>query len=157
MMKPSTQGLAWATTLAGFGVALALACTGTTEARVPKDGSGLGAPEIPWADKTGEERMAFMAAHFQPAMEKLFRAHDADSFPELPCAACHGPNMEAEGYAMPADIYPLPDDDPIGEAQSYDEDIAEFMVAEVVPAVEHLFGIQGAAKGESCFLCHPKE
>jgi hypothetical protein len=134
------------------------ACTDRSEGpRTPNSGPSLGAPDVPWAKKTREERMAYMGAHVLPAMKKVFQKHDPKAYEGFGCATCHGADAEAVDYEMPNDLYALPEGDPVAEAMEYDEEVANFMTAEVAPAMERLLARGAGAKGESCFTCHPKE
>jgi len=135
---------------------LVTACADRSEGpRVPEDGADLGAPHVPWAKKNREERMAYMAAHVYPSMQKLFQEFDPKTYADFSCQTCHGEDMEAKDYAMPGDLYELPGDDPIADAMEYDEDVAGFMKDKVAPTMSHLLS-QDAPAGKACFTCHPK-
>jgi hypothetical protein len=125
--------------------------------RTPPFGPELGAPRVPWDQKTREERMAFMGAHVSPTMKKLFQKYDAKGYADFQCQTCHGSDMEAVDYRMPNGLYELPADDPIAEAKDVDEDVAEFMVKEVAPMMAKLLSRPKMAEGEACFICHPKD
>jgi hypothetical protein len=45
--------------------AVAFGAAGCTEAKLPVGGLAIGAPEVPWKDKTHEERQAYMASAFK--------------------------------------------------------------------------------------------
>jgi hypothetical protein len=135
---------------------LAAACSDRSEGpRVPEGGPDLGAPNIPWAKKNRDERMAYMGAHVYPAMKKLFQEFDPALYSDFSCQTCHGTDMEARDYAMPGDLYELPGDDPIADAMDYDEDIANFMKGKVAPTMSHLLS-QNVSVATACFTCHPK-
>ena len=129
------------------------------DARVPETGLSLGAPSVPWAHKTREERMGHMAAAVHPRMKRVFAEYDSDYASSFGCETCHGADMELVDYAMPSeDLYALPADNPIGEAMDYDEEIAQFMMGQVMPAMAELLSVKaGGAGGLQCFSCHPKE
>jgi len=134
-------------------------CTdGREGARVPESGTSLGAPRVPWRDKTHEERAAFMGAHVEPEMRKLFIAHDPKGYANFGCTTCHGADADLIDFKMPNDIYPLPAEDPVAEAMEYDAKVAAFMMSKVVPTMARLLSEPpGKPEGVTCFTCHPKE
>jgi hypothetical protein len=141
---------------------LAAACSGSgSGTRVPAGGPSLGAPEVPWHGKSHDERQAFMAAHVEPAMKKIFQKFKAKSYGDFGCETCHGSDMEFVDFKMPNAIYALPEKDTIAEATSYDEETTKFMVEQVVPTFARLLSESpkepGHAGGVSCFTCHPHE
>jgi hypothetical protein len=139
-------------------VALALGAVGCTEAKLPVGGLAIGAPEVPWKDKTHEQRQAYMASAVEPTMARLFKKFNAKSYGGFGCDTCHGKDMDLLDFKMPNSLYALPEKDPIAEAQSVDEDTAKFMVEKVVPMFSNLLH-QTTGKGTKvdCFTCHQKE
>ncbi|MBM4361730.1 MAG: hypothetical protein FJ104_03540 [Deltaproteobacteria bacterium] len=135
---------------------LGFACSTGPGPRVPAGGPGLGAPRVPFRDKTREERAAFMAAHVVPEMKRVFAKHGpVDDFD---CTTCHGADAEAVDYEMPNSLYALPEADPVAEAESVDPEVAKFMVESVVPGLAAVLGVPaGKPGGVTCFTCHPKE
>jgi hypothetical protein len=113
------------------------ACSGSPP-KGPPPKPDFGAPEVPWKQKTLEERRAYMAAYVVPHMRRLFQEFDAKSYANFGCPTCHGGDMELVDYHMPNGLFGLPADDPITEAKDLDEDTANFMVTKVVPAMAEL-------------------
>jgi hypothetical protein len=142
--------------------AAAVGCSpGGTETRVPESGPDIGAPYVPWRGKSHEERQAFMGAHVEPIMRKLFQGYSAKGYADFGCETCHGSNMDLIDFKMPNAIYPLPEKDTIAEASSYDEATTKFMVEKVVPTFAGLLSEHAVSPGQpggvSCFTCHPHE
>src|SRR5262245_51453601 len=107
--------------LAPFVVVSAL-LGGCEGAKAPEGGPAIGASEVPWRDKTHEQRQAYMAAHVQPTMSRLFRSFNAKSYAEFDCDTCHGKDMDVIDFKMPNALYALPEKDPVAEGMSVDED-----------------------------------
>jgi hypothetical protein len=138
-------------------VAAALAASACSTPDPKNPGIDLGAPNVRWADKTKEQRFGFMAGRVEPMMKQLFIANDS-SYSDFGCATCHGANMDLVDYKMPADIYPLPEEETISESMDYDEEVTQFMMKKVVPATKDLFNRgHGTETKVSCFTCHPTE
>jgi len=120
-------------------------------------GVAPGAPGVPWSRKSFEQRMEFMGLTFHPRMRELFREYDAAAYDKLRCQTCHGEDMEARRFAMPATLQPLPAEGAIEAANARDAKATAFMVAKVVPLSGELFagGASGAREQLSCASCHP--
>jgi hypothetical protein len=119
-----------------------------------------GAPGVPWAEKTFEQRKVYMGVYVFPKMKEGFQGHDAEVFKDFKCQTCHGDDMEDKNFEMPNEaIYPLPKDDPIKAAKEYDEKMAAFMQDQVVPQMAELLDMQPMSAdnpdGLGCFSCHP--
>ena len=137
-----------------------VACGGGNGARSPD----IGAPEVPFRQKTRDEKRAFMGARVLPKMREVFSGLDPKGTATFGCETCHGADMEAVDFRMPNSLYALPEKDTIAEATSYDEKTTKFMVEHVVPAFAALLsekagtpGNPDASKGITCFTCHPHE
>lgn len=129
--------------------------TSTSEATEP------GAPGVPWAEKTFEQRQEWMGVVFYPAMKSLFQTHDAIAFKTFKCQTCHGDDMKERKFEMPSDsIFPLDPERPVESAMEYDEAITKFMIEVVVPESAKLLDTQPynpeTGEGFGCFDCHPK-
>jgi hypothetical protein len=143
---------------------LPVACSpGASGPRVPAGGADLGAPGVPWAGKSHDEKQAFMAAHVQPEMRRLFQTFNKKAYAGFGCETCHGANMEVADFRMPNSLYALPVKDTVADAMSYDETTTKFMVSQVVPAFAKLLAAKPADPGAAgagavtCFTCHPHE
>jgi hypothetical protein len=127
------------------------ACSGPS-AKGPPPHPSFGAPDVPWKQKTHEERRAYMAAYVVPKMRRVFQEHDAKQYANFGCDTCHAKDMELVDYRMPNGLYGLPADDPVAEAKDLDEDTADFMVTKVVPAMAELLklpiSVEAPAGGE---------
>jgi hypothetical protein len=145
--------------------AVALALVGCSPAgtapRTPPDGPDIGAPDVPWKGKTHNERQAFMGAHVEPHMRRLFQQWKPKAYGDFGCVTCHGKDMDAVDFKMPNSLYALSEKDTIAEAKDYDEDTTKFMLERVVPLFAKLLsekgGVPGSDAGVTCFTCHPSE
>lgn len=118
-------------------------------------GVAPGAPEIPWPQKSFEQRMEFMGLTFHPRMRELFQEYDAAAYDKFRCQTCHGEDMEARRFAMPATLRPLPVEGAIEAANARDAKATAFMVAKVLPETGELI-TGGADRQPSCASCHPR-
>jgi hypothetical protein len=130
---------------------------GGTHARTPEP-PNIGAPDVPWHQKTHDEKQGFMAAQVEPTMRHLFQSYDAKGYAKFDCTTCHGNDMDRVDFKMPNSLYALSEKDPIAAGKDDDEKITDFMMGQVVPTFAKLLKEQpGSAAGVSCFSCHPKE
>lgn len=122
-------------------------------------GIDLGAPEVSWKVKNDEQRFGFMAARVHPGMRAVFAEYDDSYADDFECQICHGEAPELVDWAMPsADVYALPAEDPIGTTMEDDEEVGNFMMGDVMPALQEMFNQgEGGPTKVSCFTCHPKE
>ncbi len=151
--------LAWSLALAALGCA-----SRGAEVRAPKQAlfrpaPEPGAPDVPWARKTRDERMEYMGLYVFPKMRTIFRAFDGKAYAAFRCQTCHGEDMEAVGYKMPNGLYALPSDGPERAALDYVEKTARFMIGTVLPAMRELLSVGDASGASSvaCKSCHPTE
>jgi hypothetical protein len=132
---------------------------------------GLGAPKIPWKDKTHAQRLEYMGLFVLDKMGALFAEWRPDDYAEKGawrCQTCHGENFDKPpvSFHMPRVAYRLDAKDPFGNAMMYKADAAQFMRDKVVPAMADLLSeepiaYQGSTVGSAtgtfgCFRCHPK-
>jgi hypothetical protein len=122
---------------------------------------GIGAPKIPWAQKTRAQRQDYMGIYVLPRMEKLFKEWRPQGFADFRCQNCHGDNFDKPpvDFKMPRVSFPLKADDPVGGAMKYDAEATKFMMEKVLPTMAELLGEkpydQKTGQGFSCFRCHP--
>jgi hypothetical protein len=118
-----------------------------------------GAPALPWSRKTREQRMEFMGLTFHPRMKELFERFDAARYGNFRCQICHGDDMEARGFRMPATLRSLPGSEPAAAGRARDPKATDFMVEAVLPAAVELLAGDDAvqAKRIDCASCHAKE
>lgn len=135
-------------------VLLANACTGSKRPREP--GVPLGGMGVSWASKNDEQKFGFMAAQVLPVLADVFQQYDT-GYESFGCGDCHGDNLEQVDYAMPTDgLYALPLDNPYENALDFDDEISEFMMVKVTPALQRLFDLgEGPRQKATCFSCHP--
>ena len=125
---------------------------------------GIGAPNIPWAEKTRAQRQDYMGIYVVDRMAALFREWKPDEYAGVTgfrCQTCHGENFDKPpvDFHMPRVAFPLDPADPIGSATRYDPEAAKFMVERVMPTMAELLGEkpydEETKQGFSCFRCHP--
>jgi len=154
----------------GAGVALTMACGKAPESggaasaddSASSEGASSsepGAPDIPWAEKTFEQRQDYMGLVVLPKMTAVFKEHEADE--EVKCQTCHGEDMEQVKFEMPNALYALPAENTFQAAMEYDAEMAKFMSERVVPEMAKLLGMEPfnpeTGQGFGCFGCHLKE
>ena len=139
------------------GVLLAAACSSGSGPRVPPSGGPeIGALHVPWKDKNREEKQAYMAAHVEPMMGKLFQKFNKKGYAEFGCATCHGENAERVGFHMPNGLVELDTKDPVADGMNIDEETGKFMVEEVLPTMSRLLSkTDEHGKPVTCLTCHP--
>jgi|SRR5690349_21786548 len=125
---------------------------------------GLGAPKIPWKDKTRPQRLEYMGLFVLDKMGALFAEWRPDEFAAKGawrCQNCHGEGFDKPpvDFHMPRVAFPLDPTDPIGKAMKYDAEATRFMVEKVVPTMAELLSEKPMAEGGTfgCFRCHPKK
>jgi hypothetical protein len=115
--------------------------------------------EIPWKDKTREQRMEWMGFAVFPKMRQLFLAQDNEKYRDFACQTCHGETMEMIDFKMPNDLFALSAADPLAQARTYDEKTTDFMLGGVVPEMAKLLGLEAFTQekqtGFGCAGCHP--
>lgn len=148
-------------------VLLTLACGGSAQepatasdsAPVMGEPSASAAPSAPpaipdkWdASMTPEQKAEFMKQKIMPALEPIFKAHDAEE--AFTCQTCHGPD-----FKLPKDFLPhLTIKD--GQMTDFTEqpEMAKFMAEKVTPAMIAALGVPGydpaTQKGFGCNGCH---
>ncbi|HTE54073.1 MAG TPA: hypothetical protein VK698_24635 [Kofleriaceae bacterium] len=122
---------------------------------------GIGAPNIPWADKTHAQRLDYMGLYVLTRMEKRFKEWRPGDYSGFRCQTCHGENFDKPpvDFHMPRVSFPLSATDPIGGAMKYDPEATKFMMEVVVPTMADLLGEKPydpkTKKGFGCLRCHP--
>ncbi|HEX4341418.1 MAG TPA: hypothetical protein VH062_36165 [Polyangiaceae bacterium] len=121
-------------------------------------GDAPGAPSVAWAKKSREQRMEFMGLTFHPRMRELFQAYDGAAYGKFRCQSCHGEDMEARSFAMPATLRPLPAVDAARAGNVRDARATKFMVEAVLPATISLLASDRAESAPiTCASCHAAE
>ena len=125
---------------------------------------GLGAPKIPWKDKSREQRLEYMGLFVLDKMGALFAEWRPDEYAAKGawrCQTCHGEGFDKPpvDFHMPRVAFPLDPDDPVGKAMQYNADATKFMVEKVVPTMAELLSEKPMSEGGTfgCFRCHPKK
>jgi hypothetical protein len=122
---------------------------------------GIGAPKVPWANKTHAQRQDYMGLYVLPRMQKLFAEWRPGDYGEFRCQTCHGESFDRPpvSFHMPRVSYPLKADDPIGAAMKYDAEATRFMMEKVLPTMAELLGEkpynEKTGQGLHCTRCHP--
>jgi hypothetical protein len=102
--------------------------------------------------------MEFMGLTFHPRMKELFAEYDPAWSGKFRCQTCHGEDMEARRFAMPASLRPLPAENAIDVARARDPRSTDFMSAKVMPATAELLSSGEPGTGRvSCGSCHPSQ
>jgi hypothetical protein len=151
---------------AALGCAAALACGGSQPAgggahAAGSAAGGIGAPGVPWREKSHDQRMDWMGVEVFPKMKSAFVARDPEGHENFQCQTCHGANMEAVKFEMPNALFSLSKERTIEAAREYDAGVTEFMLSVVVPKMAALLDQKpydpATGQGFGCFGCHPSE
>lgn len=156
--------------LVGLGVSVAWACASSTpEAQAPEEGAPaadttaapaaapVATPDKWSKDMTKEQQIAYMKEKIMPAMDPVFKAHDAKAFEKFGCETCHGPEYKTPTQYLPA--LTLKD----GNLTCFTEDpeVSKWMAEQVVPAMANAMGMAPYNKetheGFGCAGCHAIE
>lgn len=115
--------------------------------------------EVPWKDKSREQRMDWMAVAVFPKMRLLFQEQDSEKYADFSCQTCHGREMERVDFRMPNDLFALDASDTVAHAKEYDEKTTDFMIGAVVPEMAKLLDSEAFTlenqQGFGCAGCHP--
>lgn len=115
------------------------------------------AEEVAWADMDRDQRLAYMGGTVLPwAKETIEGVEGHNGTVTVTCGSCHGPDMEANDYAMPSSPVALdPNDMPPPEASA----LVGVMYTDVVGGMAGLIGQEpfdpSTGEGFGCFGCHP--
>jgi len=127
-----------------------------------RDPSEIPVAPKPWEEMSKEEKGRFMGESVLPYMKELFAEYDAEAFGTMNCATCHGPDMQARGFEMPAPSLPPLHPSGTPEQRQMVEDhprMVRFMFNHVVPAMRTMIGEAEydaeTGEGFSCYFCHP--
>jgi hypothetical protein len=120
-------------------------------------GVAPGAPGVAWSKKSFEQRMEFMGLTFHPRMKELFEDYDGSAYGKFRCQTCHGEDMEARRFSMPAALRPLPAEHTVEASRARDAKATEFMITQVLPATKQLLSEGDPGMLVSCFSCHPSQ
>jgi len=155
-------------TLILFASILAASCGGkSTPTTTPTGGEGSGggsavATPLPVDAKFDaldhEQRIQFMKEVVMPAMEPLFKNHDAKKYAEFGCKTCHGASAEQGKFDMPNEALPKL----FGPSMpKYKKEDLEWMGKEIKPTMAKLLKepeyTEENPKGFGCLECHSME
>lgn len=116
-------------------------------------------PDVPFEQLDHEQRAEFMKQKVVPAMEPIFKNHDAKKYAEFGCVTCHGPGaMKGEFHMPAADGPPKLTKEGMGKISKED---MEWMAGEVKPLMAKLLGESEWSPenptGFGCHDCHTTE
>ncbi|HTL32142.1 MAG TPA: hypothetical protein VL326_03400 [Kofleriaceae bacterium] len=135
--------------------------TATTETTPAEKGPPPPLPDKPFDDLDQDQRAQFMKEKVVPAMEPIFKNHDAKKFAEFGCTTCHGEQAKQGHFDMPnPDLPKLLFKDKAAMAKFKKEDL-EWMSKEVKPTMAKLLSMPELTpdnpKGFGCQSCHTTE
>jgi hypothetical protein len=128
----------------------------------PAAGDVVGPPQVAWKEMTKEQKGKFMKSVVVPKMKPLFTSFDAEFFPKVDCATCHGKDAKARGFKMPnPELYVLPGTPAeFAEVAQKKPKWVKFMAETVKPQMAALLGLpefdpKNAQPGTmGCHNCH---
>jgi cytochrome c553 len=113
-------------------------------------------PDAPFETLDHDQQIAFMKQKVLPAMEPIFKQHDATRFAEFNCMTCHGEGAKTGHFDMPNPKLPTLSKDSM---PTFKKEDVEWMATQVKPTMAKL--LQQAEwtpetkKGFGCGGCHP--
>lgn len=153
-------------TLVLFASILAASCGGKTSSTTTPGGGGNGGgsavakplPDVPFDSLDHEQRIQFMKEVVMPAMEPLFKGHDATKYAEFGCKTCHGAGAEQGKFDMPNEALPKL----FGPSMpKFKKEDVEWMGKEIKPTMAKLLKqpeyTEQNPKGFGCLECHAME
>jgi mono/diheme cytochrome c family protein len=134
------------------------ACGSKSSSSTGPEAAKVVLPDVPFDQLDQDQRVEFMKQKVVPAMEPIFKKHDAQEFAEFGCQTCHGKQAAQGHFDMPnPDLPKLNFND---MSQFKPEDI-EWMKTEVKPAMAKLLEEEEFTpenpKGFGCQDCHVTE
>jgi len=133
-----------------------------TTPSTPESGSAATAtakpalPDVPFDNLDHEQRAEFMKQKVVPALEQIFKKHDAQKYAEFGCKTCHGKGADQGHFDLPNMDLPLIGMDAM---QKFKPEQLEWMVKEVKPTMAKLLGqpewTPQNPTGFGCGGCHP--
>ncbi len=112
-------------------------------------------PDVPFEDLDHDQRAEFMKQKVMPAMEPIFKNHDAERYAEFSCKTCHGKQAEQGHFDMPSEDLPKLD---FKDMSKWEKEDLEWMSKEVKPAMAKLLSLPEytpeTPTGFGCNNCH---
>jgi len=142
---------------------VAAACGSKTPAATTTTGGDTGSatpvlPDVPFEKLDHDQQIQFMKEKVVPAMEPIFKGHDATEFAEFGCKTCHGDGAEKGEFDMPNPNLPKLD---FSNMAKYKKEDLEWMGGKVKPAMAKLLQqpemTQESPVGFGCLACHTAE
>ena len=123
---------------------VAAACGSKTPTTTTPTGGDTGSgsataalPDVPFDKLDHDQQIEFMKTKVVPAMEPLFKGHDATKYAEFGCKTCHGPGAEKGEFEMPNAGLPVLD---FKDMSKFKKEDVEWMGKEIKPAMAKLLG-----------------
>ena len=143
-------------TLLACTLLLAAACGSKSSPPVaPEPGATMVLPDVPFDKLDHDQQIEFMKTKVMPAMEPIFKAHDATKYAQFGCQTCHGPGAEKGEFEMPTPTLPVLD---FKDMSKYKKEDLEWMGKDVKPTMAKLLGeTEYTAEnptGFGCGHCH---
>lgn len=117
-------------------------------------------PDVPFDQLDHDQKAEFMKQKVMPAMEPIFKNHDAQEFAEFGCVTCHGKQALEGHFDLPTADLPKLD---FKDMSKHKPEDLEWMAKEVKPAMAKLLGRpefdpeKPDPKGFGCQNCHMTE
>lgn len=133
--------------------------TTTTTPATGGEGAGSAAvvvlPDVPFDKLDPAQKAEFMKQKVLPAMEPIFKNHDAKKYGEFGCQTCHGAGVEKGELKMPNPKLPVLD---FKDMSKFKPEDLKWMGEEVKPTMAKILGVpehtKENANGFGCLECH---
>lgn len=141
-------------------VVLVVLVTSCGSKQTPSSGTAAGAPlpDVPFEQLNHDQQIEFMKTKVVPAMEPIFKQHDAQEFADFSCKTCHGDAADQGEFHMPNDKLPKLN---FADMSKWKKEDVEWMSNVVKPTMAKLLKEIEASKenpeGFGCLNCHMPE
>lgn len=112
-------------------------------------------PDVPFEQLEHDQRIEFMKQKVMPAMEPIFKNHDATKYADFTCKTCHGEQAAQGHFDMPNPDLPKLD---FKDMSKFKKEDLEWMGKEVKPTMAKLLSLPEYTpenpKGFGCTGCH---
>jgi hypothetical protein len=141
--------------LAFVALVLVSACGSKSPTTTTTPTATVALPDVEFDKLDHDQQIEFMKQKVVPAMEPLFKQHDAKKYAEFGCKTCHGDQATEGHFDMPNAGLPKLD---FADMSKFKKDDLEWMGKEIKPAMAKLLKqpeyTPENPKGFGCLECH---
>lgn len=135
-------------------IALLAACGSKSPSPTGPGSATPALPDVPFDKLSHEQKAELMQDKVVPALEPVFKQHDAKRFAEFGCETCHGKGAEQRHFRMPNPELPQLSRD----MSKFKKEDIEWMATQVKPAMAKVLQLKEWTPedqtGFGCSGCH---